>query len=267
MSDSPFTGPFTGPIAVLQARLDEAADPRTRTWWEKYMKGSARFRGVKMGDVRSALHAWYGEERLGELPPEARKEVALALFAYPHTEDKLAGILFLQEILLPAGEIDWQADLPRFAALFDGGHIGDWNVCDWFCVKVLGPLVAREGAACAQAIAGWQRGDTLWQRRAAAVAFVNLAAKGEANFPGFTQLVLDACAALVEDPARFAHTGAGWVLRELSVADPQAVDAFVAERIGQLTAEGVRYATAKFPEARRKELNALHKQHRKAAPE
>lgn len=252
------------PLLVrLQTRLEAQANEQTKQWWEKYMKGAARFRGVKMAQVRGTLHSWYAENRLSGLPPDQRKEPALALFAQPYTEDKLAGILFLQEILLPAGEIDWRADLPRFAALFDSGQIADWNVCDWFCVKVLGPLVEREGADCARAIADWQTGDTLWQRRAAAVAFVNLAAKGDDNFPGFIRLVLDVCAALVEDPARFAHTGAGWVLRELSVADPQAVDEFVTDRIGRLTAEGVRYATAKLPEKRRKELAALHKQHRK----
>jgi len=37
------------------------------------------------------------------------------------TEDKLAGVLFLQEILLPAGALDCRFDLLRFACLFDQG--------------------------------------------------------------------------------------------------------------------------------------------------
>ncbi len=48
-----------------------------------------------------------------------------------HTEDKLAGVLFLQEILLPALALNCHSDLPRFGRLFDGEHIRDWNVCDW----------------------------------------------------------------------------------------------------------------------------------------
>ena len=57
-----------------------------------------------------------------------------------------------------------------------------WNVCDWFCVKVLGSLVEMEGEACARAIAGWRRAENLWQRRAAGVAFVNLVGRGDKNF-------------------------------------------------------------------------------------
>jgi FAD/FMN-containing dehydrogenase len=34
------------------------------------------------------------------------------------------------EILLPAGEVNWPDDLPRFAELFQQGFIYDWNTCD-----------------------------------------------------------------------------------------------------------------------------------------
>ena len=43
---------------------------------------------------------------------------------------------------------------------------------------------------CAQAIGDWRTATTLWQRRASAVAFVNLAKKGDEAFAGFTGLVI-----------------------------------------------------------------------------
>src|SRR3712207_8556991 len=53
---------------------------------------------------RSAVHTWFEEERLGEhLSGGQQKNLALMLIEEGHTEDKLAGVLFLQEILLPAG--------------------------------------------------------------------------------------------------------------------------------------------------------------------
>ncbi len=111
-----------GLIAGLQSRLNARATAGTREWWTKYLKGAASFRGVKMGDVRTAVHAWFEEERLGErLSVGQQKDLALMLLEEGYTEDKLAGILFLQEILLPAGALDWHSDLPRFARLFDGG--------------------------------------------------------------------------------------------------------------------------------------------------
>jgi hypothetical protein len=129
-------------INRLQLRLNARVTATTRKWWTKYLRGATSFRGVKMRDVRKAVHAWFKEEQLGEyLSVGQQKDLAMMLLEEDYTEDRLAGVLFLQEILLPAGALDWRSDLPRFARLFDGGYIRDWSICDWFCVKVLSPLV------------------------------------------------------------------------------------------------------------------------------
>jgi hypothetical protein len=68
----------------------------TREWWTKYLRGAASFRGVKMRDVRAAVHAWFEEEQVGEyLSVGQQKDLALMLLEEDHTEDKLAGVLFL----------------------------------------------------------------------------------------------------------------------------------------------------------------------------
>jgi 3-methyladenine DNA glycosylase AlkD len=246
-------------ITSLQQQLDQRADAKTKAWWERYLKHVIPFRGVKMADIRAVLHQWVREEGIDRLPVQEQKELALALIRLDTAEDKLAGVLFWQEILLPAGEVHWPDDLPRFAELFQQGYIYDWNTCDWFCVRVLGPLAEQQGAACAYAIAGWRTAEPLWQRRAAAVGFVNLARRGEANFPGFSEMLLGACAPLVASSERFAQTGAGWVLRELSLADQARVVSFVEERIGQFTREGLAYATEKMPVETQARLKTLHK--------
>jgi 3-methyladenine DNA glycosylase AlkD len=79
------------------------------------------------------------------------------------------------------------------------------------------------------------------------VAFVNLAKQGEANFEGFTEMLLESCATLVKRPERFAQTGAGWVLRELSCADPAAVFAFVGAHREELSKEAFKRATGRLP--------------------
>jgi 3-methyladenine DNA glycosylase AlkD len=175
-------------IGRLQLRLNALATTATREWWTKYLRGAASFRGVKMEDVRKAIHAWFEEEQLGEhLSVGQQKVLVLMLLEENYSEDKLAGVLFLQEILLPAGALDWHSELPRFARLFDEGYISDWSTCDWFCVKVLGPLAEQQGEACARAISEWREADGVWRRRASVVAFANLASKGDRNFPGFTE--------------------------------------------------------------------------------
>jgi 3-methyladenine DNA glycosylase AlkD len=240
-------------VARLQARLDQAATAKTKAWWEKYLKQAISFRGTKMADIRAALHAWIEVEGLQEnLSLEEQVDLALSLFHESYAEDKLAGILYLQEVLLPAGAIDWRSDLPRFARLFDEGHIADWNTCDWFCVKVLGPLVERalglgahEGEQCARAIAEWRHTEVLWRHRASGVAFVNLAKRGEDNFAGFTDMLLETCATLVRREERFAQTGAGWILRELSLADPERVAAFVDAHRDEFSKEALDRATSR----------------------
>jgi hypothetical protein len=104
-----------GFIERLQLRLNAHATAATREWWTKYLRGAASFRGVKMGDVRTAVHAWFDEEQLGEhLSAGQQKDLALILLEEDFTEDKLAGVLFLQEVLLPVGVLDWRSDLPRY---------------------------------------------------------------------------------------------------------------------------------------------------------
>ena len=237
-----------GLIDGLQARLEARATAATREWWTKYLRGAASFRGVKMGEVRTALHAWFEEERLGErISVAQQKDLALMLFEEEYTEDKLAGVLFLQEILLFAGALDWYSDLPRFARLFDEGYIRDWNVCDWFCVKVLGPLVEEQGEACARAISEWREADSVWQRRASVVAFVNLAREGDQNFSGFTEMVLENCSHLLGSEERFAQTGVGWVLRELSRPEVERVIGFVETNLERFSREGLKNATKYLP--------------------
>ena len=246
----------------LQERLDAAANPKTKDWWERYLKRVIPFRGAKMADIRRALHDWLEAEAItARLTLGAQVDIALELLRQDHAEDKLAGTLMLQETLIPAGAVDWRRDLPRFAALFNEGYIYDWNTCDWFCVKALDALVRREGEPCARAIAEWRDADNLWQRRAAGVAFINLAKRGDANFEGFMDMMLDTCAATVRSDERFAQTGAGWALRELSLADRDRVVEFIERHAASFSAEGMRYATEKMP----KEIGARLRQLRREA--
>jgi 3-methyladenine DNA glycosylase AlkD len=248
-----------GLVNKLQLRLNARATAATREWWTKYLRGAASFRGVKMGDVRTAVHAWFEDERMGErLSVGQQKDLALMLLEEDYTEDKLAGVLFLQEILLPAGALDCHSDLPRFAGLFDEGYIRDWSICDWFCVKVLGPLVEHQGEACARAISEWREAQSVWQRRASVVAFANLAREGDQNFPGFAEMVLENCSHLLGSQERFVQTGVGWILRELSRSDQGRVIGFVEANLDRFSREALKNATKYLPPEVAERLHGAH---------
>jgi 3-methyladenine DNA glycosylase AlkD len=246
-------------IPRLQRALDGLATASARRFWEKYLKGAASFRGVPMAGVRRAAHAWWRGEGLSNRPFREQKQIALRLFDEPQTEDRLAGVLIFSEILLPRLTA---ADLPSFALLFERGRIADWNLCDWFCVKVLGRMVERadDPAKVAKAISAWRTARTLWQRRASCVAFVNLAKGGERLVPGLPAMIVENCAALVRNPARFAQTGVGWVMRELSRYDAVLASRFAAEHSAELSPEAMKYIAAKMPAAEQRRLRALHAQ-------
>ena len=228
-------------IATFQKLLHKNADPKVKEWWEGYVKQSAPFRGVKMPVIRSVLHQWHKEFVENNLTVERQMELALALFYEKYTEDKLAGILFLQEILLPAGAIRYEKDIDRFAALFIAGGIYDWNVCDWLCMKVLGPLIQKEGQQCAGRISKWRSAENLWQARASLVAFVKVA-EDRSYYP----LVQRSCETLIKREERFAKTAAGWILHDISKYDKSFVKKLIKKDIEKFSVESLRNATKYF---------------------
>lgn len=225
-------------ITGLRDLIEAQADPQVKSWWENYVKGSAPFLGVKMPGIRAALHQWHEQSIAGSLELDEQKGLALRLLREEYAEEKLAGILFLQEILLPAGSLNCKQDMDAFARIFSEGYIYDWNICDWFCVKVLGPLIERQGDPCAQAIASWHRAGILWQARASVVAFVNLVGGRD-----YDRLIADSCAVLIRRPERFAKTAVGWILRDISKHERRFVDQFIAGHLAHFSLESLRNAT------------------------
>lgn len=114
-------------------------------------------------------------------------------------------------------------------------------------------LVLRRDADARRCIVAWSRARNPWQQRASAVAFVNEARHGRYN-----PEILSVCRNLVGNPDRFVQLGMGWVLRELFLADRQAVMAFIDRHRSGISREGLRYAMEKMPVATRKRLLAEH---------
>lgn len=225
-------------ISDLRERLEDRIDARAKEWWENYVADGAPFLGVKMSLIRSAVEQWYDEMIADELEPEEQIELALDLIREEYSEEKLAGILYLQVILIPAGVVSCPDKILDFAAVFGIGGIYDWNICDWFAVKVLGPLIRQQGMACAQAVSTWTEDPDIWQARSSLVSFVKVAGESE-----YYPLIERGCAAMLSRPERFAQTAVGWVLREVSRYSPEFVERFVQEKSKLFSAESLCEAT------------------------
>jgi len=228
------------PISELQADLVALADDQKRLWWERYLKGEAEFRGIPTPSIRSASRAWWDRHGADDLSPAEQLDICLELLRCRMTEDKLAAMLLLGERLIPAGRVSCDDAVPRFGILFEAGYLADWNAVDWFCVRVLGPLIEQSGEACAGAVASWVDADFLWQRRAAVVGFVNLAPRGQ-----YAELIVATADRLVLDEARFAQTSVAWVIREFSTSRPELTEAFLERHGDDMSPEARKQARGK----------------------
>lgn len=207
-------------IKTLESQLDKIADKKTKSWWENYVKHNTKFRGVGIPKIRETLKEWYKEGNIGKLPLNKQLDLALSFFAEKYAEDKLAGILFLQNYLY--NKFEWKLLVEKFEKLFKENYIYDWNICDWFCVRVLGPMIKENGMPCAKAISKWNSAKNVWQARCSVVAFANLTKEKE-----FISLPLESSSVLIKRDERFAKTAVGWILRELSKSDKKSVINFI----------------------------------------
>ena len=228
------------PIGELQDRLAGAGDPARRAWWEGYLKGQAPFRGVSTPEVRQAAMAWWDGHATDSLDAERQLDTCLRLLRAPWTEDKTAGMLILGERLIPAGRVDHDMALPRFASLYVDSDLADWNAVDWFCVRVLGPLIRHAGTPCAESVATWVTSEVLWQRRSALVAFVTVAPSGQ-----HADLIVHIAEQLVRDEARFAQTAVAWTIRELGQARPDLTGPFLERHVDDMSEEARRQVSGR----------------------
>ena len=237
-------------IKTLESQLDKIADKKTKDWWENYIKHDTKFRGVGIPKIREKLKDWHKKESIDKLPLNDQLELALSFFAETYAEDKLAGILFLQNYLY--NKFDWKLLLKKFEKLFKNGYIYDWNICDWFCVRVLGPIIKENGMPCAKAISKWNNAKNVWQARCSVVAFANLTKEKE-----FTPLLLKSCSVLIKRDERFAKTGVGWIMRELSKTDKKIVVEFINKNKSHFSKESLQNSIKYFNPIEKKKLNII----------
>ena len=99
-------------IKSMQARLDKIASRKTKIWWERYLRNTIEFRGVNLVNIREELHKWYKSEKVDTLDETQQLELAINFFNGNYAEDKLTGVLFLQDYLYK--NIDWKILVPKF---------------------------------------------------------------------------------------------------------------------------------------------------------
>ena len=236
---------------LLQARLAQHGDAQKKAWWENYIKHDTHFLGVSLPRVAHELTQWYRETSLASQSPLQQLDLALYLLAQQYAEEKLAGVLLLQQHL--CDKLEWQILSAKFTPLWHKQLIYDWNICDQFCLRVLRQLLDRHSMPCAEQIAAQQRAPYLWQARAALVPFV-----GRTRHAAYRPLIMSACNTLIKRPERFAKTAVGWMLREFSKTELPLVQTFLRRNNAYLTREVINNALKYHRDEKKKCLALLH---------
>jgi len=228
-------------VADLERRLNAAADPATKAWFENYLKQAIVYRGVRTPEVTRIVADWRQAHELERLADGQQLDLARTLVERSYAEDKFAGILYMQKYLVR--RLAPKAILATAEELFAAGAFFDWSTSDWFSVRVLGPLIFRGGLPVAERIAGWRGAGNLWQRRAAIVPF-----RAVVRDDSYHALIETTIAALVVERERFVQTGIGWVVSDLSKSHPEKAAELVERHFDSLSAEVVRRHTRYLPE-------------------
>lgn len=108
-----------------------------------------------------------------------------------------------------------------------GRGMSHWGDVDAFAGLLAG-RVWREGQVSDALIHGWAGSEDRWWRRAALVATVPLNRRASGG-TGDTDRTLAVCRLLVADRDDMVVKALSWALRDLSVRDPEAVEAFLLE--------------------------------------
>jgi 3-methyladenine DNA glycosylase AlkD len=229
----------------VRALLQERARPEVKAASEKYFLGAVPFLGVKKAGVKEVMREVRAQ--LKGASPETLETEGFALLLREHSEEQHVGVELLERRVRHADA----GFLSRLEPVFDDA-VKDWSLADAIAGHVLRPLL--DDPEKREQIVGWSRAKPFWRRRVSAVAFVNEAKHGALN-----RDILRVCEALAGSPERFVQLGLGWLLRELGVADREAMLRFIRSHARGIQREGLRYALEKLPAAERQRMMDWHK--------
>ena len=152
-------------------------------------------------------------------------------------------------MLLARFQADFTPELlDRAHAWLAGNRCDNWALTDLLGTKVLGPLLQRS-PALAERLKDWAGSRNLWVRRAALVALVPPARRGQ-----HLALAYSIATRLQRDKSDLIQKAAGWLLRECGETNPRRLATYLLAHGPRVPRTTLRYATERFPKAQRDEI-------------
>ncbi len=192
-------------VERVRARLRAQADPERAARAAVFFPSRPPILGAPSG-LALALGAELARALKTQGDLAAVKQVAGLLYASGVMEEGACANALLAAWWRAFGPDDWDT--------FDGwiGQFTCWGTTDSFCLKVLGPLVLRDGLPF-ERLRDWATRANVWQRRAALVAILPAARKR--RYLAEAQALIAALQADREDVIRKAIA---WLRKEMAKA-------------------------------------------------
>jgi 3-methyladenine DNA glycosylase AlkD len=240
-------------LAVARAftsSLKKQADPTYAASKSKYFKNVCEFHGLKQKVVEDTLKAHLSSfQALYENEGRAGiHELCKTLLSSTNQEEKCSAPWIMKAVLdKKPSKLGLEDVVFLGKEIFEANHAYDWGTVDTLCGKVIHFALINDGdnsqSGVSKMLKSWSHSQfaNLWQQRASCVAFVKLARHGR-----HTDAIMSIVENCVKNPERFVQLGAGWVLRELWLAEPQLVVNFITGHYTYFSREGLRYAIEKM---------------------
>lgn len=199
--------------STLTARLRTLGTSARAQGAQAYMKTSDPFFGVDATTLRQELKPLYA--RFAPVDAPIYRRQILELWSVPQREAKYAAVEwarhFKRFITLDA--------LPLYERMIREGRW--WDTVDAIATHLVGALLLEQREIMAPVMEAWIEDEDLWIRRAALLAHLKHRAKTDE-----AQLFRH-CLRLAPEKDFFARKAIGWVLREYSKTQPEAVRHFL----------------------------------------
>jgi 3-methyladenine DNA glycosylase AlkD len=212
----------------------------------RYFRHLHPFYGIKAGDLRQLIRK-VQEEHCSEWTASSLMDTAETLLGEEYGEKKMLGVYLLG---VPYNLKKIQ-QVPTIIDIFGGyieEYVNDWATCDNLSSQVVRHVLTAKPEHIPK-VQAWSTSSNDWKQRASCVSFLSHARHGTHN-----EIILDIATRVIQNRNRFPQLGVGWMLRDLTLADEDAVVEFIKEHYTEFTREGLRYAIEKMNKSLRQDL-------------
>ena len=224
-------------LAEIRAEFDRLADPGAVEGAQRFFKDQpVILRGVTAPQIQRVARDIY--PRIKNLSIADRDRLCTALWASRSHEEGALVCYVYRRFAKQCGV----REFALFTRWLDR-YVDNWAHTDGLSLWLLGASIANAPTLISK-LDPWTRSKNRWKRRAAAVALVYSAKRGE-----HTRAILRIAAPLIEDEADMVQKGVGWLLKETYPKKPAEVVRFLFANRTKTTRLVLRYAAEKMTAA------------------